>query len=197
MKPELTALDFNRAADALGCTVAEIKAVCQVEAPLGGFQADYRPTILFERHKFSEFTAGAFDRDYPDLSNRKPGGYGLYSQQHDRLARAAKLDRVAALKATSWGKFQIMGFNHVQAGFDLLQLFINAMYRSEGAQLDAFVSYVRNDRRKHPASGRTMRECLILHDWDGFARLYNGPSYQINNYATKLAAAHRDARMIA
>jgi hypothetical protein len=195
MKPVLTLSDFDRAAQALGCDAAAIRAVCKVEAPLGGFQADEMPTILFERHKFSELTGGQFDRGHPDISSPNAGGYGLYSNQHARLARATRLDRDAALKATSWGKFQIMGANHAQAGFPTLQGFINAMYDSEDAHLDAFVEFIRNDHRKHAVSGLTMLQALRAHDWASFARLYNGPRYAVNQYDVKLAEAFRDERL--
>lgn len=182
MKPLLSEQDLERSAKSLGCEVAAIKAVCQVEAPNGGFLSDGRPNILFERHKFSQFTGGQFDASDPDISNPKAGGYGAGGvNQHDRLGRAADLDREAALKSASWGKFQIMGFNFSAAGFKDLQSFINAMYRSEGAQLDAFVAFI-----KHEGLADELRE----HRWADFARRYNGPSYAINRYDTKLAAAY-------
>lgn len=182
-KPTLTEADFERAARALGVAVAAIKAVTEVEAPKGGFLATGEPTILFERHKFRQYTGGKWDKQHPDLSNRTPGGYGPVSAQHGRLQRAAELDRDAALKATSWGRFQILGVNHVQAGFAKLQDFINAMYRGEGAQLDAFVSFIKADTALHAA----LKAC----DWARFARGYNGPTYAKNQYDKKLAAAFK------
>lgn len=183
MKKALTEDDFVRAAGTLRCPVAAVKAVCEVEAPNGGFLPDGQVTILFERHQFSRRTQGRFDAQYPDISNRKPGGYGPAGQhQHDRLARAVALDRPAALMSTSWGKFQIMGFNFEAAGFTMLQSFINAMSESEGAQLDAFVAFVI-----HEHLDDELRELR----WAGFARGYNGEDYAINLYDKKLAAAYR------
>ena len=177
----LTDDDFARAAEALGCDVAAIKAVCQVEAPRGGFLPDGQVTILFERHKFWQLTQGR--HGLSDISNPKAGGYGAAGQhQHDKLARAVALDRDAALKSCSWGKFQIMGFNHEAAGHPTLQGFINAMHESEGAQLDAFVAFIRNDPRMH----RALRE----RDWSEFARLYNGPAYAEHGYHTRMATAY-------
>lgn len=185
MKPTLTEADFQRAAGVLNCEVAAIKAVCQVEAPRGGFLADGRPTILFERHKFSQFTMGVYDAKYPDISNRKAGGYGADgAHQHERLARAAVLEREPALKSASWGKFQLMGFNYAACGFITLQSFINAMYQSEGAQLNAFVGFIIHEG---------LADELRQHRWADFARRYNGPNYAINRYDTKMAAAYRAA----
>lgn len=178
----LTQSDFERAAAALSCEVRAIKAVCEVEAPKGGFLPDGRPTILFERHQFSKRTARRFDAAHPDISSVKPGGYLGGLPEHGRLERAAKLDRDAALMSASWGKFQIMGFNHAAAGHPTLQGFINAMHESEGAQLDAFVAFIKDS----PGLSRAIRAL----DWPTFARLYNGENYRINQYDTRLAAAY-------
>lgn len=181
-KPKLTEQDFESAAATLGCSVAVIKAVCQVEAPRGGFLPSGEPTILFERHQFSKRTGRKFDISHPHISNPKPGGYKGGQTEHDRLAEACALNREAALESASWGKFQIMGFNYAPAGFGSLQAFINAMYQSEGRQLDAFVSFIQ-----HEGLASFLRE----RRWADFARRYNGPNYAINSYDTKMAAAHK------
>lgn len=182
MKPTLTMPDFDRAAAALSCDVAAIRAVCEVEAPRGGFLPDGQPAILFERHQFSKRTGRKFDATHPDISNPTPGGYKGGAAEHERLQRAVSLDRDQALASASWGKFQIMGFNHAAAGQPTLQGFITAMYSSEGAQLDAFVAFISGQ----PALARALR----LHDWANFAKLYNGSDYAKNRYDTKLAAAY-------
>ncbi|AZB23580.1 N-acetylmuramidase family protein [Chryseobacterium bernardetii] len=176
----LTEQDYIDAAKELGCEVAAIKAVSEVEAPKGGFQADGRPTILFERHKFHEFTKGKYSKEFPDISNPRPGGYT--NDEHARLDKAAKLDRNAALKSASWGKFQIMGFNHNLVGFPVLQDFINAMYKSEGEQLKAFVKFIKANK---------LDDELRDKRWADFARIYNGRNYHINAYDKKMAAAYK------
>lgn len=183
MKPRLTDEDFDAAARSLGVSPAAIKAVSEIEAPGPGFLPTGEPRILFERHKFHRHTGGRYDRAHPGISNPKWGGYGPESAQHFRLQQAAALDREAALKSASWGKFQILGENFKQAGFATLQGFINAMYASEADQLEAFVNFIRADKRLHAA--------LKALDWKTFARIYNGPAYATNKYDTKLAAAYK------
>lgn len=181
----LTAADWRRAADALGVDVATVQAVAEVEASRSGFLADGRPKILFEAHQFSDRTDGRHDRSHPGISSPRwnrdlyVGGAGEYP----RLAQAMALDREAALASASWGRFQIMGFNHEAAGFADIEDFVAAMHESEGRQLDAFVSFIRS----HPAMHRALQE----HDWAGFARAYNGPGYAQNAYDTRLADAYR------
>lgn len=187
----LVELDFQNAARALRCAVAAVKAVCEVEAPEGGFDADGRPRILFEGHKFSAATGGRYDRSHPTLSYptwtrahyaRGPTADARNAGEHQRLQAAALLDRPAALASASWGKFQILGANFKACGFATLQAFINAMYASESTQLDAFIRFV-----KHEQLDDEMRELR----WADFARRYNGPRYAENNYHGKLAAAYR------
>lgn len=176
----LTPADFARAAAALGCPVAAVRAVVEVESK-GGFLPDGRPRILFERHKFSALTNHAHDADYPAISARLPGGYLGGAREYDRLGEALALDRQAALKSASWGAFQIMGFNHAAAGYADVESFVAAMVSGHAAQLDAFVAFVR-------AAG--LAPALAAQDWPAFARGYNGPAYARFAYDTKIAAAY-------
>ena len=141
----LTEQDFIDAAGKLDCEVAVIKSICAVEAPKGGFLPDGRPTLLFERHVFSKRTGGKYDASHPDISNKKPGGYIGGAAEHNRMDQAACLNKDAALMSASWGKFQIMGFNYDQCGFATIQSFVNAMYKDERSQLDAFVEFMLNN----------------------------------------------------
>lgn len=172
--------DWKDAADTLGCNVNVIRAVADVEAPGGGYLSDGRVKILFEPHWFHRLTGGKYDGAYPDLSYRRWGEqpYGTYSKQHDKLEQAVKLDRPAALQSCSWGRFQIMGFNHRKAGHPELQDFVNAMILGgEPAHLAAFVEYVK-------AVG--LADELQRLDWVGFAVAYNGPEHWKNDYVGKM-----------
>ena len=185
MKPVLIEQDFADAAQLLGCSIAAIKAVAHVEAPRGGFNPDGSPVTLFEGHKFYKYTNGKFAVQAPDLCFKvwTRQHYGkTWQQEQDRLQRAMRLDREAALKSASWGKFQIMGFNHHIVGFDTLQAFVNAMYSGERAHLMAFVKFVQ-------VNG--LSPALRRPDWAGFAKGYNGPAYAENNYDGKMADAYR------
>ncbi len=140
-----------------------------------------RATILFERHKFHAFTGGLHDSQ-PDLSNPAAGGYGKWSAQYPKLERAFQLDENAALKAASWGKYQILGENYKACGYGSPREFVEAMINSEQAQLDAFVAFLQSKPEIHRA--------LKKKDWAGFARGYNGPAYDQNQYDQKLRSAY-------
>jgi len=168
------------AAQALGCEVAAVRAVIDVESR-GGYLSDKRPKILFERHYFSRLTKNAFDAAHTDISNRKFGGYKGGAGEYARLERAMALNRDAALRSASWGAFQIMGDNCRMCGFDTAEDFVAAMVESEDRQLAAFVAFVKSAR---------LDDELRRLDWEGFARGYNGPAFRTNNYDKKMAAAY-------
>ena len=179
----LTEDDYKQAAALLKCEVAAIKAIAEVESLGAGFLSDGRPKILFERHKFHAFTNGAFAAKHPDISRKSPGGYGAAgAHQWDRFNEAAALDRDAAIKACSWGKFQVMGFNFKVCGFATLKNFHTAMTKSEGEQLKAFCNFIIASK---------LDDALRAHKWATVAKGYNGKDYKINKYDTKLAAAYK------
>ena len=183
MPPPLTEDDYKEAALKLGCDVAAVKAVSEVESgPHGAFLSSGDPVILFERHKFSRFTGGKYDQSNPGISNKIAGGYGPISQQHARFQEAAALDQDAALMSCSWGRFQVMGFHWKDLGYPTLKDFVDGMYLSEAHHLDSFVRYVEKyGLAKH----------LKSKNWAAFARGYNGKDYKINKYDQKLAAAYK------
>lgn len=179
----LTEDDYKQAAEKLGCEVAAVKAVSEVESgPHGAFLPSGDPVILFERHKFHKFTGGKYDQSNPGISNREAGGYGKVSEQHARYHEAAALDPDSAIMSCSWGRFQIMGFHWKDLGYPSLKDFVDAMYVSDGNHLDAFVRFVnKNGLAKH----------LKTKSWAAFAEGYNGKNYRINKYDQKLAAAYK------
>lgn len=187
----LTDDNLRAAATALAVSLAAVRAVVEVESNGRGFLADGRPKILFERHvmyrrlrdKHGLSLAVQMSQRSPGVVNRSMGGYVGGAGEHERLDLAAQIDRECALESASWGLFQIMGYHWQALGYPSLQAFINAMYRNEGAHLDAFVRFVRLDP--------TLLQALRRHDWETVARLYNGPAYARNAYDTRLAEAHQ------
>ncbi len=198
---KITLADYERAAQALGVTVAHVRTVTEVEARGSGFLSDNRPIILFERHIFyrqlivprkpgesvTELVGlrAMIVQQRPDLCNPKAGGYGNSAQEWDRLTQARTYSDTAGLESASYGLFQIMGFNAARCGFGDVQSFFRAMSASEGDQLDAFVQFLLTDPTKR------LQPALKAQDWKTFAANYNGPNYAINQYDTKLAAAFK------
>ena len=180
---------FKKSAQALNVEVAAIKAVAEVESAGDGFLPGGKPKILFEPHIFWKqlrlkgINPSMFMEENPDIlyPTWKSGAYGPVSKQHDRLERAAKINREAALLSASWGRFQIMGFNWKLCGSSSLQEFINDMHENEDKHLHLFTAYIKSTYLDDELRNR---------DWAGFARGYNGPQYVKNRYDTKLRNAY-------
>lgn len=201
----LSLADFQSAASSLGCSVAQIRAVWEVECSGNGWFTDIRgdilsldgpggfidgsalPKILFEAHIFARETRGRFTKAHPNISsaswNRKlyVGGQGEW----ERLWKAMSLDRTAALRSASVGAPQIMGFNHKLAGFNTVEAFWDAMKESEANQLKAFVAFLINSKLADElrACSTDPKSCRP------FAKGYNGSGFEANNYHGKIAAA--------
>lgn len=186
VRAEPKALDkseIERVASQLGVEPAALAAAVNVEGAAGGFAADGRPSILFEPHIFSRLTAHRFDADHAAVSYVSWGAKpypGTQAGRWAQLEEAAALDPGAALQATSWGRFQILGLNYKRAGFDTAEAFASAQAQSEAGQLDAFANFLASNG---------LVEKLKTKDWAGFTRIYNGPG-QVDLYSKKLNAAY-------
>ncbi|WCL81809.1 N-acetylmuramidase family protein [Saprospira sp. CCB-QB6] len=169
---------------------AVIMAIQTVESGGNGFFSDGRPKILFEGHIFwnelkkvgkdpNALRSGNENIIYPKWdSSQYAGG----TKEYDRLAKAEKIHKEAAYKATSWGEFQIMGFNHSTVGYSDVFSFVEAMKVPNGASLKAVMEFVKNNNLLRHVQGSSK-------DWASFAKGYNGPGYAKNQYDKKLAAA--------
>lgn len=179
-------LTLSQTAVDAGINTLDIKpaafwAVMTVETRGFGFLADKRPLILFERHIFHKQTGGMFSAANPDISNSKAGGYGAGgAHQYDRLAKAVKLDRQAALKSASWGLGQVMGFNAKTAGFSDVNSMVKEMADGENDQVKGMIAFI---------SSQDLAKFLRNENWAEFARHYNGSDFKKNKYDVKLLQA--------
>ncbi len=101
------------------------------------------------------------------------------------LQHAYALNAGAALKAASWGGFQILGMNHKAAGYGTVDQFVRAMCQSAAQQIDAFVSFIKADS--------ALLSAIRNKNWALFALHYNGSAYAKNRYDTQLAEKYRIA----
>lgn len=178
---------IEQVCNTLGVAQPEVWAVLSVETRGFGFLKDRRPQILFERHIFHDQTDGRFDTSAPDISDSKAGGYIGGAAEYDRLHRALGLDQAAALRSASWGIGQVMGFNFEDAGFATVDAMVAAFVADENAQLLAMANFIK-------ANG--LAGAMQKGKWDAFARGYNGPSFEKNQYDTRLAAAHAQYKVM-
>ena len=193
-------------ADSLKTDLPSVRAVVQVEAsgspflptpsrtPNGDDVSGY-PVVAFEGHVFwrelthlkipalrpSAILAARSDIDdilYPSLTARyqKPP-----VEEGVQLRKAMDIHMEAAKRSASWGMFQIMGFNHLDCGFESVLGFAEDQWTIEG-QVRSFFKFLGANPR--------ILAALRGHDWAMFARLYNGPGYKRNEYDRKMATWH-------
>lgn len=171
--------DFERAADRLGCEVAAIKAIWEVEAAGAHFARDGSVIRRFEPHHFPSAHWPAIG--FAPRRGEAPWRASLRLSNEAMFQRAAALDPRAALRASSWGAPQIMGFNAQAAGFGNAREMVIHMAASAPNQLGAFVQLIE---------GWGLAGVLRAHDWQAFAARYNG-SGQVADYARRMEAAFR------
>lgn len=187
--------DIEAAAAELDCEVAALMAVNQVESRGRGFTSSGHPVILFERHimrrrmlhnGIEADAVGIAEHKWPELVNRKPGGYKGGQTENYRLKLACEIHEQSALESASWGQFQIMGFHWKNLGYSSVKHFSDSMSLSEAEQLAAFCRFIESEPALHQALKNT--------DWPAFACRYNGKAYKKNRYDEKLAAAYAAAQ---
>lgn len=187
--PQIEQADLEGFADRLGCTVAQLSAVAEVESGGGAFFTSGHPKILWERHYFFK----RLQIHIPMISDPKPGGYTLDANRNgvndswEKLADAAMRSPAYAFESCSWGKFQIMGAWWQKLGYPSAAEFAWSMRESEVAHYEAFVRYIE-----------TFGLTAALRAVDGnpmnarpLAKGYNGPNYAKFNYDIKIANAYR------
>lgn len=176
-------IDLPRLGAQIGVGEDEIHAVLDVESRGSGFDGQGRVLALFEPHVFWR-NLGGEKRERAvkaGLAYPKWGDRPYPADSYPRILAACAIDETAALKATSWGLGQILGENHRAAGYNTPQAMVAGFVDDEEAHLAAMIKFIQSKR---------LDRYLRAHDWDAFARGYNGSSYQKNDYAGRLSRAY-------
>lgn len=191
----LSELDLINFANTFQLELATVKAVNEIESSGKGFLLSGKPKILFEGHVFWRELEkrGINPNDYYN-SNTANVLYKSWTKQHYvggegehvRLQKAMQIGSDqkfidAANASASWGCFQIMGFHALPLGYTSIDDFVQKMYVNEGEHLKAFGQFLRTNH---------LISYLQNKNWAEFARRYNGASYKVNKYDTKLATAY-------
>lgn len=96
--------------------------------------------------------------------------HGDQSAEWQVLEFASTLDDSAAKSSISMGGAQIMGFNYKRVGYNSVQEMFTAFSSSERGQLVGFFNFVRAGSMNSKSL-----QSLRAHDFETFARYYNGP----------------------
>ncbi len=176
----ITEQHYIDAAEDLGCELAVMKALAELESHGAGFLSTGELRILFEPHIFwrqlqkARIKPNVLLREKPALADIlyefwMPGAYGPESAQWDRLRKAAQVNIIAAYNSASYGRFQIMGFNHNACGYSTVIEFMYWLQKDEIYHLKSFVCFIKY-------SG--LEQYLRNKQFDLFAKQYNGPGYK-------------------
>ena len=179
--------DIVQAAGTLACEVAALQAVIEIESPNGGYLADGRLVILFERHVFwRQLQATGIEPSGlgapSSILSRERGGYLGGAAEYQRLALAKTYGAEPAMESCSWGRFQLMGLHARPLGYASASAMAAAFAGGEAEQLRAFVAFVQADD--------ALLKSLRTRKWAVFARAYNGPAFADNLYDTRLSRAY-------
>jgi len=184
-RAKATEAELRQLAAQFNVELAALLAVAEVESgPLGGFDANGRPLILFEPHLFSRHTQRRYDASHPTISYQRAGSRPYPRTQNERWAQlraAFELDPEAAVSSTSWGRFQMLGQYFSAVGYGSATEFIAAMSKSELAEYQSLLAF---------AVSRNLLDEIQRLDFAGFARGYNGPGYMQFRYDEKMRAAY-------
>ncbi len=162
MPAKLNTADLQAAAKTLGCQVALIQAFAWIESRNSGFTADGNPRVRLEARWFK----------YYDPQKRTVTG-----TDYAAFKRAYALNPYAALMGSSWGEFQIMGFNHGICGYSTVFEFETAMRQSEVNHLKAFVAFIKAKKLQVPMAKLQFKVLALT---------FNGNNYAQNKYDTTL-----------
>lgn len=177
-------IDLPKLGHRMGVGEDEMHAFIDVETRGSGFDENGRPLILFEPHVFYRNLSGEKRNQAvkAGLAYKNWGAKPYPKDSYPRLKQACRIDETAALKSASWGMGQVLGENHAAAGYKTVQAFVDAMCADEELQLEASVNFILANK---------LDDELRRHDWEGFAKGYNGAGYAKNRYHIKLAEAFR------
>lgn len=180
----LTEDDFRLVAEELDVEVAAIKAVVEIEAgkAMKGFWAPGIPVINFDRSMYLKYRSKAQSKEGAKGEKVPEGLKGYALREWTELIEARKNNAQGANMGTFWGMFQIGGFNFKLCGCETVDEFVKRNAYSELEQLQLFAIFITNTG---------MVDFLRKKDWRGFARRYNGTSYEKRGYHTKMAKAYK------
>lgn len=196
-------LEDLRTKENIHLSLPVVKAIVSVESNGRGHLPDGRPKILFEGHKFWYWLEQE-GKNPPDLQREFPHIiYEKWTKKHyfggaseyQRLEAAKKIDPKAAIYATSWGLFQILGENlehHIKGrNYKDVFDFEKQQHESEEIHFLDFLEFIKSKKVRGKALIHYVSEVHAgQYDWEAFAYGYNGSGYKANQYDVKLKAAY-------
>lgn len=184
-----TIAEIGRIANEFGMEAAALLAIAEVESGGTAFalvRGRREPLIRFEGHYFDrrlDVNRRAIARKM-GLASPVAGAVANPPSQARRwsmLEQAMSIDAKAACESVSWGIGQVMGAHWQWLGYMSIEEMVAQARSGIAGQARLMAQYIEK---------AGLAPALRDHDWEAFARGYNGPGYRKNAYHKKLAAAY-------
>lgn len=181
--------EITKAAKAFGIEPAALLAIAEVESGGTAFvtiSGRREPLIRFEAHYFDRRLSGE-KRALARAKGLAAPMAGTIANPKTQAARwrmldqAAAIDAKAAYESASWGLGQVMGAHWAWLGLASVSALVTEARSGAAGQARLMALYIEK---------AGLRDALRNHDWETFARGYNGPAYKKNAYDRKIAAAY-------
>jgi hypothetical protein len=184
-----TIAEITEAAKDLGIEPAALLAVAEVESGGQAFalvEGRREPLIRFEGHYFDRRLSEENRAVAREMGLAAPvaGAVANPPTQAERwkmLKRAMAIDAAAAQESVSWGLGQVMGAHWAWLGYASVGAMVAEARKSVAGQARLMALYIEK---------AGLAEALRTHDWEAFARGYNGPGYKKYAYDEKIASAY-------
>jgi hypothetical protein len=144
-------------------------AFIEVESGGRGFDEKTGKLILqLEPHIFSKATG--IPRSTSNQYKWDENKVDVQSKEWEAFNEAFRINPEEAMKATSWGLPQIMGFNHKQAGYESVGAMLDDFKTGELAQVIALIRFITANPKLYTG--------VLEGDYETVASQYNGASHR-------------------
>lgn len=124
--------------------------------------------IQFESHIFSKATG--IPRSTSNQYKWDENKVDVQSKEWEAFNEAFKINPEEAMKATSWGLPQIMGFNHKQAGYTSVGAMLDDFKTGELAQVIALIRFITANPKLYKG--------VLEGDYETVSSIYNGKAHR-------------------
>ena len=140
-------------------------AFIEVESGGRGFDEKTGKIMLqFEQHIFSKATG--IPRSTLNQYTWDENKVDVQSKEWEAFNEAFKINPEEAMKATSWGLPQIMGFNHKQAGYESVGAMLDDFKTGELAQVVGLIRFISANPKLYKG--------VLEGDYETVSSIYNG-----------------------
>lgn len=182
MEKLLTNAQIFDIAQKAGYDYRVLKSIIQVESGQHGFSEKTGRLII-------QFEPAWFKRECKDWQKDtvhttwQSNGVGDQTAEWDAFNNAFAENPDAAMKSTSIGMMQLMGFHYAEIGFKTVGAMWDDAKISEANQVMQAVKWMKTVKQ--------LDNAVMAKDWQHIAYYYNGENYKKFHYDDRLMAAYR------